>query len=67
MGVSNGVGDLPQEFEPLAGVELVAVRGETVIEPNRIGIEVAEQQGRAKLVLLVIENRQNVSGGPESG
>ena len=58
MGVANGVGDLPQEFEPLAGVEFVAVRGEVVIEPNRIGVGVAEQEGRAMLVFLVIENRQ---------
>ena len=56
-----------KQLESLAGVELVAVRGEPVIEPNRFGVEVAKQQRRAKLVFLVIQNRAECSGGRESG
>ena len=59
VGVADGVGDLPQHVQPLAGGQLRAVGRQIVIEPDGIGVEVAEQQGRAVLVLLVVEDRQD--------
>ena len=59
MGVADGVGDLPQHAEPLVGGQLLAVRRQIVVEPDGVGVEVAEEQGRAVLVLLVVEDGQD--------
>ena len=43
------------------------LRRQIVIEPDGVRVEVAEQQGRAVLVFLVVENRQDARDGPASG
>ena len=45
--------------EPLVGGQLLAVRRQVVVEPDGVGVEVAEEQGRAVLVLLVVEHGQD--------
>ncbi len=67
VGVADGVGDLPQHVEPLAGGQLLAVGRQVVVEPDGVRVEVAEQQGRAVLVFLVVQHGQNARSDPASG
>ena len=59
VGIADGVGDLSQHVEPLIGGQLVAVRRQIVIKPDGLGVEITEQQGRAVLVVLVVEDGQD--------
>ncbi len=59
VGVPDGVGDLAKEVEPPIGGELVAARRQVLIEADGVGVEVAEEECRAVLVLLVVEHGED--------
>ena len=60
MGITNGVGDLTQQFQPVLRAEFVAASCKIVVEPDGFGVEVFEQQGWPEFVFFVILNGQNV-------
>jgi hypothetical protein len=60
VGVTNSVGDLTQHVQPVLAAELVAMRGQVVIETHRLGIEVSEQQDWTEFMFLVVQHGQNV-------
>lgn len=59
VGVADGVGDLPKQFEALLGGQFLPVGRQIVVEPDGVRIEVAKQQGRAEFVFLVVQDGQD--------
>ena len=49
VGVADGVGNLPQHFQALAGRQLLAVARQIMAESDGFRVEVAKEQRRAKL------------------
>ena len=64
VGVADGVGDLAQHVEPLAGGQLLAVGRQIVIEADGVRVGVIEQQGRAEFVFLVVRAPAGCRCGP---
>ena len=57
--VAYGIGDLPEQVQPLVGGQLLAVGRQIVVEPNGVGVEVTKEECGSVLVLLVVEDGQD--------